>query len=105
MASVLGSHSQKGPITLTLGKFSHRTVATHHSSKIPWKHVYSQNNLFWVFDSMRRMDVSEQIVSKDVLKVVYQQNLLVRKKLTPEKTLEHSSLCFHEDRRMSSSMV
>lgn len=102
MASVLGSHSQKGPITLTLVKFSHCTVATHSSSNSAWKHIAGQNNLFWVFDSIRRMDVSEQIVSKDVLKVVYRQDLLVRLYFTSKSLNTHRSLSV---RRMSSSTV
>ena len=105
MASVLGSHSQKGPITLTLAKFSHCTAANHPNSKYLWKHIDGRGNLFWVFDSIRRMDVSEQIVSKDVLKVVYRQDLLVSTAITSKNTLEYSSPCSPEDRRMSSSKV
>ena len=76
---MLGSHSQKGPITLTLAKFSHCSIAAHNrpTTSIPWKHLTGQNDLFCVFDSVRRLDVSEQIVSKDFIKIVYGQDCLV----------------------------
>lgn len=47
-----------------------------------WVHITGQGDLYAVFESVRKMDVSEQISEKRVLKIVHRGNLLVGVRLT-----------------------
>ncbi|KAL9634764.1 MAG: hypothetical protein Q9164_003893 [Protoblastenia rupestris] len=67
-----------GPVTLPLAKLSYCTTATL-SSHMQWIHLTNQSDLFAVFDTIRRLDVSEQISEKHILKLVNGRDLVIRK--------------------------
>ena len=62
--------------TLSLKKFSHCTVA-HLSSPLQWNHLRGQNDLYAVFDTVREMDICEQMMEKHVLRVFQGRTLYV----------------------------
>ena len=71
------------PVSLPLAKLSYCTTATL-SSHMQWIHLTNQNDLFAVFDTTRRLDMSEQISEKHVLKLVNGKDLLVGAHQRPE---------------------
>ena len=62
-------------VTLRLEKFSHCTVFSA-TSRVPFNHIDGSNGLlFLVFDTERRTTISEQIVSKRVMKILCRGDL------------------------------
>ena len=46
-------------------------------SQLPWDHKYGQGDLDIVFDNVRQMGHSDQIVTKRLLKVIYGTKIMV----------------------------
>ena len=76
MASVSGIGSSQGPISLPLFKLSFCTTATH-GSKLIWTHLTGKNEMFAVFDQVRKIGLGGAITEKRLLKLTRGGDLLV----------------------------
>ncbi|KAL9576747.1 MAG: hypothetical protein Q9212_006849 [Teloschistes hypoglaucus] len=66
------------PVSLALLKLSFCTTVTLHA-KLPWKHFSDGVDMFAVFDFVRKPDLGRSVSEKQVLKLVRQGDLLVRR--------------------------
>lgn len=76
MAFLSRSGSSEGPISLPLFKLSFCTTATH-GSKFLWTHLTGKNEMFAVFDQVRKIGLGGSITERRLLKLTCGGELLV----------------------------
>lgn len=76
MASSSQGAPIEGPVSLPLFKLSFCTTATH-GSKLIWTHLSGNNEMFAVFDQIRKLGFGGSVIEKRLLKLTRGGDLLV----------------------------